>query len=119
VAGSAGDGGPATAARLNSPTAVVATLDGGFLIADRGNHRVRRVSPTGIISTAAGGGALPSITPARPRLRVRWDARARLWVVVSVLVRDVPAGSYVATRCRGPACRSSSSASVSAATSPR
>jgi hypothetical protein len=30
--------------------------DGGFLIADAGNRRVRRVSPTGIITTVAGTG---------------------------------------------------------------
>ena len=31
------------------------TADGGFLIADTGNNRVRRVSPTGTITTVAGG----------------------------------------------------------------
>jgi hypothetical protein len=56
--GFSGDGGPATAAQLNSPSAVVATADGGFLIADRRNFRVRRVSPTGIITTIAGDATL-------------------------------------------------------------
>ena len=32
------------------------THDGGVLIADTGNHVVRRVSPIGIISTVAGNG---------------------------------------------------------------
>jgi hypothetical protein len=54
--GFSGDGGPATAAQLNSPSAVVATADGGFLIADRRNFRVRRVSPSGTITTVAGDG---------------------------------------------------------------
>jgi Ca2+-binding RTX toxin-like protein len=54
--GFSGDGGPATAAQLQSPTGVVPTRDGGFLIADTSNHRVRRVSPTGIITTIAGTG---------------------------------------------------------------
>ena len=56
--GFSGDGGPATAARLgqNSPYSVAVTADGGFLIGDEVNRRVRRVSPTGIITTVAGTG---------------------------------------------------------------
>ena len=56
VRGSAGDGGPATTAQLNVPTGVAATADGGVLIADMFAHRVRRVSPTGTITTVAGTG---------------------------------------------------------------
>jgi hypothetical protein len=52
--GLSGDGGPATAAQLNFPTGVAATADGGFLIADSNNNRVRRVAPGGTITTAAG-----------------------------------------------------------------
>jgi hypothetical protein len=55
-AGLAGDGGPATAARLDHPTGVALTPDGGYLIADAGNGRVRRVSPAGVITTVAGAG---------------------------------------------------------------
>ena len=54
--GFSGDGGPATAAQLNLPYSVAVTPDGGFLIADAGNLRVRRVSPSGIITTVAGTG---------------------------------------------------------------
>ena len=57
TAGYSGDGGPATSARLNWPLDVEPTADGGFLIADLGNKRVRRVSPAGIITTVAGTGA--------------------------------------------------------------
>jgi hypothetical protein len=58
VAGYSGDGGPAVAARLNEPHAVAALPDGGFLIADTGNHRIRRVDARGVITTAAGTGAV-------------------------------------------------------------
>lgn len=56
AAGFSGDDGPATAAQLNNPVAVVATSGGGFLIADFSNHRVRSVSPAGVITTVAGNG---------------------------------------------------------------
>jgi hypothetical protein len=51
-----GDGGPATQAPLGQPISVEALRDGGFLIADRGQERVRRVSPAGTITTLAGSG---------------------------------------------------------------
>src|SRR5215471_8190278 len=51
-----GDGGPATAAALNNPAGVAMMPDGGYLIADAGAARIRRVSATGIITTVAGNG---------------------------------------------------------------
>ncbi|HTM50992.1 MAG TPA: hypothetical protein VL285_19985 [Bryobacteraceae bacterium] len=55
--GSSGDGGPAVRALLNSPFGVLPDGSGGFWIADTLNHRVRRVSAAGVISTVAGTGA--------------------------------------------------------------
>jgi hypothetical protein len=52
--GFSGDGGPATAARINNPADVAVTPDGGFLIADELNDRIRRVAPDGTITTVAG-----------------------------------------------------------------
>jgi sugar lactone lactonase YvrE len=51
-----GDGGPATAARLNIPTGVAVDMAGNLLISDLGNNRVRIVVPNGTIRTAAGNG---------------------------------------------------------------
>lgn len=58
--GFAGDGGPATSAMLNLPFGVWPRADGGFLIADHGNNRIRRVLSDGRIDTVAGSGAEPS-----------------------------------------------------------
>jgi sugar lactone lactonase YvrE len=55
-AGFSGDGGPATAARLGDAFGVAVDREGNLFIADEGNHRVRRVSRTGVISTVAGTG---------------------------------------------------------------
>jgi sugar lactone lactonase YvrE len=57
VPGFSGDGGLATAARLNRPFAVRARADGSFVIADRDNQRLREVDAAGIIRTIAGTGA--------------------------------------------------------------
>jgi hypothetical protein len=57
VVGVGGDGGPATAAYLSIPRDVEAVPSGGFLIADSGTNRVRRVLPDGTIATIAGNGS--------------------------------------------------------------
>lgn len=55
--GFAGDGGLATAARLNRPSGVAVDASGNLYIVD--NRRVRKVGRDGIITTVAGGGATP------------------------------------------------------------
>jgi uncharacterized protein (TIGR03437 family) len=56
VAGFSGDGGPATAARLNEPFRVVLDKAGNLYISDYGNFRVRKVALDGTITTIAGNG---------------------------------------------------------------
>jgi uncharacterized repeat protein (TIGR01451 family) len=52
--GFAGDGGPATSARLSSPQAAAPDAGGALWIADTSNFRVRKVDATGVIGTVAG-----------------------------------------------------------------
>ena len=56
IGGFSGDGGPATTASLNIAVHVAADGAGNLYIADTGNHRIRKVSPAGIITTIAGNG---------------------------------------------------------------
>lgn len=51
-----GDGGPAAQARVNRPRAVAFDREGNLYIADSLNHRVRRITASGFISTVAGSG---------------------------------------------------------------
>jgi hypothetical protein len=55
-AGYSGDGGPATAAKLNFPFDLTADKSGNIYIADAENNRIRKVSTSGIMSTFAGNG---------------------------------------------------------------
>jgi uncharacterized repeat protein (TIGR01451 family) len=56
TAGYSGDGGPATGAKLSSPSAANGDASGTLYIADAGNNVVRKVSPNGTITTVAGNG---------------------------------------------------------------
>ncbi len=56
--GNTGDGGPAYLAQLNGPSACALDSAGDLFIADTWNHSIRKVDPSGTISTVAGTGAL-------------------------------------------------------------
>jgi sugar lactone lactonase YvrE len=51
-----GDGGQATSATISSPCSIVFDTAGNLFIADFGNNRIRKINPSGIISTVAGNG---------------------------------------------------------------
>ncbi len=55
-AGYSGDGGPATAAKLNGPYHVDSDAEGNLYFADAANHAVRVVDRSGTIRTVAGTG---------------------------------------------------------------
>lgn len=63
IAGFSGDGGTATSARLQNPYGLAIDANDNLYIADLGNARVRKVTPSGFISTYVGGGMVrPGVT---------------------------------------------------------
>ncbi len=54
--GFSGDGGPAVEAKIAGPSAIAIDEAGSLYIADFQNHRIRKVSADGIITTIAGNG---------------------------------------------------------------
>jgi hypothetical protein len=57
-----GDGGPATSAKLNNPVDLALADDGTMYFTDVYNHCVRKIDPSGLISTVAGKCGTPGST---------------------------------------------------------
>jgi len=56
--GNTGDDGPATRARLDSPRGIAVDVSGNLYVANNNSHRIRKVTPGGIISAVAGSGPM-------------------------------------------------------------
>ncbi|MGW5658442.1 NHL repeat-containing protein [Streptomyces humi] len=70
-AGFVSDGGPAVATKLNFPIGVAVDRSGSLYIADQSNHRVRKVSPDGIITTVAGNGQAGFVSDGGPAVATK------------------------------------------------
>jgi DNA-binding beta-propeller fold protein YncE len=106
--------GPATVAQFNDPSDLLVTQTGDLLVADTGNFRIRRVTPSGMVSTVAGDGvpAVPTdqaqFADGRPALGARFerptslaiDPMGTVWVADGAHVRMyVPLANAVFTAC--------------------
>ena len=65
-AGYSGDNGIATDAKINIPYEILVSENGTLYIADRYNNRIRKVDPSGVISTFAGNGSSQIICTNEP-----------------------------------------------------
>jgi uncharacterized protein (TIGR03437 family) len=52
--GFSGDGGPAAAAQIDFVGGIAVDQDGSVFLADTGNHRIRKIDTSGVITTVAG-----------------------------------------------------------------
>jgi uncharacterized repeat protein (TIGR01451 family) len=103
--GYSGDGGPATAAQLYFPRAVLVDASGNVLIADNRNSRIRRVS-AGTIMTLAGNGGLGSAGDGGPAISAQLyyasalatDGAGNLYVADNTKIRKVSSDDgYIST----------------------
>ena len=100
-----GDGGPANSASLNLPAGVAVDRAGNLYIADTNNHRIRKVSPTGIISTVAGSGVAGLSGDGGPAfsarlfypVSVKVDSAGNLYIGDGVAVRMVSPSGIIST----------------------
>jgi secreted PhoX family phosphatase len=56
ISGFSGDGGAATSASMNGPSGIAVDAAGNLFVAEDLNHRIRKLTPDGIITTVAGNG---------------------------------------------------------------
>jgi poly(3-hydroxybutyrate) depolymerase/sugar lactone lactonase YvrE len=90
--GFSGDSGPALQARLYQPWGLAIDREGRLLIADAGNHCIRRVSRDGTITTVAGNGTEGFDGDSGPAVAARLSFPAHLAVdsLGNVFIADTP-----------------------------
>jgi streptogramin lyase len=115
VKGSAGDGGPATAAQVNNPFGVIRGPDGNIWFCEYGGQNVRTITADGKIRTVVGTGATGYTGDGGPALaatlnlphEIRFDRAGNLFIVdmQNHAVRRVDAKTQVITTVAGNGTR--------------
>jgi trimeric autotransporter adhesin len=102
--GFSGDGGPATSAALSYPNAVAVDSERNLFIADFGNHRIRRISPDGIITTVAGNGTRgfsgdggPATSAPLSAFSLATDSESNLFIVDDNRIRKISPSGIINT----------------------
>jgi uncharacterized protein (TIGR03437 family) len=109
--GYSGDGGPAIEATLSGPAAVAADTAGNVFIADTENYRIRKIAPSGIITTVAGNGEAGTGVPNEsgpateaslgPVIDLTIDQRGNLYLADSNdLIRKITPAGTISTIAR-------------------
>ena len=106
-----GDNGPAASARLDSPSGIAFDTSGNAYVADTANHRIRKITPAGIISTIAGAGtagyAGDNGTATAAKLNapagVALDSQANIYIADSGnnAIRKITPGGSISTLAAG------------------
>ncbi len=109
IPGFSGDDGPAGQSQLNTPRYLAFDPAGNLHINDNGNHRIRRISAGGIISTVAGTGATGANGDGGPATSanigapsgIAFDKQANLYIATSNRIRKVDAATRNITTIAG------------------
>ena len=94
--GFSGDGGPATAARLNAPEGVALDSAGDLFIADTLNNAIREVTPDGNIFTVINQAGANGVAPGRGTDVPGPATASKLYAPAAVAVDNSTATLYVA-----------------------
>ncbi|MDQ1565125.1 MAG: hypothetical protein QOF96_5 [Actinomycetota bacterium] len=107
VTGESGDGGPATQAKLTEPRTMALAADGSLLFTEPRVNRIRRLDPSGIITTFAGTGKAGFSGDGGPASRaelnfnrgVAVDGAGTVWIADSLnqRIRKVDAAGVITT----------------------
>ena len=117
--GLSGDGGPATAAQLDEPRTLALAPDGSIYFTEPKANKVRRIDPSGIITTFAGTGKAGFSGDGGPATKaqlnfnrgVNVDGAGTVWIADSLnqRIRKVDAAGIITTAAgNGKACYYSS-----------
>ena len=87
--GSGSADGTGTAASFNTPAGVAVDSIGNIYVADSGNHKIRKITPDGMVTTLAGSGAEGSANGTGAFASFRWPSSVAVDASGNVYVADI------------------------------